>query len=43
MGPQVRHMMRSFTSPADSPLLFASTYEAGEALRKQVRRLTAVM
>ncbi|GFR45169.1 hypothetical protein Agub_g6554 [Astrephomene gubernaculifera] len=31
----VRHMMRSFTSAAETPLLFASTYEAGEALRKQ--------
>ncbi|KXZ50534.1 hypothetical protein GPECTOR_16g709 [Gonium pectorale] len=31
----VRHMMRSFTSPEECPLLFASTYEAGEALRKQ--------
>lgn len=28
-------MMRGFTSPEETPLLFASTYEAGEALRKQ--------
>ncbi|GIL89526.1 hypothetical protein Vretimale_1911 [Volvox reticuliferus] len=31
----VRHMMRGFTSSEETPLLFASTYEAGEALRKQ--------
>ncbi len=31
----VRHMMRGFTSREETPLLFASTYEAGEALRQQ--------
>ncbi|EFJ46166.1 hypothetical protein VOLCADRAFT_105596 [Volvox carteri f. nagariensis] len=31
----VRHMMRGFTTAEETPLLFASTYEAGEALRKQ--------
>lgn len=28
----IRHMMRSFISPKESPVLFASTYHAGEVM-----------
>ena len=29
----VRHMLRAFSTPADAPLLWVSTYEAGDAFR----------
>jgi AAA domain len=29
----IRHMMRSFASPEDAPLLWASTYQAGDHIR----------
>lgn len=28
----IRHMLRSFSSPEENPVLFASTYQAGQAL-----------
>jgi 2-phosphoglycerate kinase len=35
----IRHMLRSFQPPQEAPLLWASTYEAGEALPPATREV----